>query len=289
MMPKVSIATITYAHENYILDTIKGVITQQYDGEIEFIITNDNSPDKTDDIIKNYIENTVIPENITIKYIKHEINKGAIPNFAWTLEQCTGKYIAICEGDDYWTDPLKLQKQVDFLEANETYALCFHKVKILTPEGLKEDFITIVPEHYEERKTLAQENNYIHTPSVVYRNIFQDEYKKMEFNNTPIGDYFLYLMLTEYGKIGFLSETMAVYRYGIGIFSSINKYNQTKMNILLFANLYSIEKDEIIKNIFYQKLKNLIDYLAIKANSSTLLETRRHKIVENLYKKIKRK
>ena len=287
---KVSVSMPNYGQENYILDAINGVVSQQYTGEIEFIITNDNSPDNTDNVIKKFLATADIPTNITIKYIKHEKNKGAIPNFAWTLEQCTGKYIAICEGDDYWTDPLKLQKQVDFLEANDDYVLCFHKVNILKPTGeLVDDFITKVPENYEERKTLAQENNYIHTPSVVFRNILLDEYKTLEFRNTPIGDYFLYLMLTKYGKMGFLPETMAIYRFGVGIFSNVSKYKQAKMNILLYTNLYAIEKDEVVKTIFYQKLKNVIDYLVKEANSSALLETRRHKIVENLYKKIKGK
>ena len=120
---KVSVSMPTYGQENYILDAIKGVVSQQYDGEIEFIISNDNSPDQTDEIIENYLKNTDIPNNISIKYIKHENNIGAIPNFAWTLQQSSGKYIAICEGDDYWTDPLKLQKQVDFLEENEEYTM----------------------------------------------------------------------------------------------------------------------------------------------------------------------
>ena len=286
---KVSVSMPNYGQENYILDAINGVVSQQYTGEIEFIITNDNSPDNTDNVIKKFLATADIPTNITIKYIKHEKNKGAIPNFAWTLEQCTGKYIAICEGDDYWTDPLKLQKQVDFLEANKDYVLCFHKVNILTEEGIKEDFITSIPENYEERKTLVQEGNYIHTPSVIFRNILQDEYKTLEFRNTPIGDYFLYLLLTKHGKIGFLPETMAIYRHGVGIYSNVNKHKHAKMNILLFTNLYAIEKDDAIKNIFYEKLKYLIDCLVIDASNSALLGTRRHKILEDIYKKIKRK
>lgn len=287
--PKVSVATITYGQQDYILETIKGVLFQQYNGEIEFIITNDNSPDNTDNVIKKFLATTNIPTNITIKYIKHEKNKGAIPNFAWTLEQCTGKYIAICEGDDYWTDPLKLQKQVNFLEANKDYVLCFHKVNILTEEGIKEDFITTIPENYEERKTLVQEGNYIHTPSVIFRNILQDEYKTLEFRNTPIGDYFLYLLLTKHGKIGFLPETMVIYRHGVGIYSNVNKYKHAKMNILLFTNLYAIEKDDVIKNIFYEQLNYLIDCLVVDASNSALLGTRRHKVLEDIYKKIKRK
>lgn len=123
--PKVSVVTITYAHEKYIEDTLRGVLMQQYDGPIEFIIANDNSPDQTDEVVKKFFDTHPIPENIEIKYTCHQENKGMMPNFIWALEQATGEYIALCEGDDYWTDPLKLQKQVDFLEANNQYMLCY--------------------------------------------------------------------------------------------------------------------------------------------------------------------
>ena len=100
----------------------------------------------------------------------------------------------MCEGDDYWTDPYKLQKQVDFLEANPDYVLNFHKVKILKPDGLLvDDFITKVPDNYETQETLARLGNYIHTPSVVFRNLIIELPK--EFSLSPIGDYFLYMLL----------------------------------------------------------------------------------------------
>lgn len=126
-LPKVSVVTITYGHQDYILDTLKGVLMQEYIGEIEFIIANDNSPDETDRVVTEFLNTNSIPSRFEIKYTKHEKNLGMMPNFIWALKQAKGKYIALCEGDDYWTDPLKLQKQVDFLEENGGYVACYKR------------------------------------------------------------------------------------------------------------------------------------------------------------------
>lgn len=130
-LPKVSVVTITYGHEKYIEDTLNGVIMQRYDGPIEFIIANDHSPDETDAVVKRYLATHVIPQNIEIRYTNHSENKGMMPNFIWALQEASGTYIAFCEGDDYWTDPLKLQKQVDFLENNQDYQLCYTEFSLL--------------------------------------------------------------------------------------------------------------------------------------------------------------
>ncbi|WP_312991611.1 glycosyltransferase family 2 protein [Chryseobacterium flavum] len=280
----VSVIMITYGHEKYITESINGILSQQLDAEIELIISDDCSPDNTDSIVRNIIDTH--PNGHWIKYIRHTQNKGAIPNFVWTISQAKGKYIAICEGDDYWTDPLKLQKQVDFLEGNKDFVLCFHKVKILKPTGeLVDDFITKIPENFEQRETLAKKLNYIHTPSVLFRNVIQSEIDSLEFKSAPIGDYFLYMILTKYGKIGYLEDCMAVYRYGVGIFSSLNRMKHIKVNILLFTNLYSYEKDPIIKKIFY---KHLLDALSLIdeefKKKDNILNTRRHKLIEKIYK-----
>ncbi|PQA96342.1 Glycosyl transferase family 2 [Chryseobacterium piscicola] len=259
VIPKVSVVTVTYGQEDFIIETIKGVLGQRFEGSIEYIIVNDNSLDNTDEIIKNYLSRTAIPLNINVRYIRHEKNKGAIPNFFWGIQQARGKYVALCEGDDYWTDPHKLQKQVDFLENNPDYVLCFHDIKILKSDGeMADDFITTLPEQYEERLTLAKKLNYIHTPSVVFRNILKDELNTIEFYKSPIGDYFLYMTLTKYGKMGHIPETMAVYRYGVGVFSSLSALKSTKANLLLFTNLYSFEKDAEIKEIFFEHIQSCI-------------------------------
>lgn len=246
----VSICMITYNHKNYIEEAINGVLMQECDFYIELIISNDNSPDATHEIIQNIIDKH--PKGFLIKYFKQEKNLGANANSIFALNQCKGKYIALCEGDDYWIDKLKLQKQIDFLEVNKEYVLCFHEVNILMPNGkIVEDFITKVPENHETIETLSKLGNYIHTPSVVFKNILKEF--PFEFKVTPIGDYFLYIMLAEHGKLKYLKETMAVYRYGVGFFSTISTQKKALANLKLLICLLSYLDDSKIKEIIYDR------------------------------------
>ncbi|PRZ20085.1 glycosyltransferase family 2 protein [Flavobacterium granuli] len=251
----VSVCMITYGHENYIRKAIEGVLMQECDFEVELIIVNDCSPDKTDLVIRDILENH--PRKKWIKYIRQENNLGMMPNFIFALGQCSGAYIALCEGDDYWIDPLKLQKQVDFLEENLEYVLCFHKVAILKTDGeIVDDFITVVPENYETIETLARLGNYIHTPSVVFRNIIKKF--PFEFEFTPIGDFFLYMMLAEHGKLKYLEDKMGVYRHGVGVFSGGSRLKMTINSLKLFTYLLSyLKADEIKKIILNRQLLSI--------------------------------
>ena len=272
--PKISVVTITYGHENFIEQTLDGVFMQDYKGEIEFIISNDHSPDATDRVIKDYLSVKEIPINFTIKYTQHEVNKGMMPNFIWALEQASGKYIALCEGDDYWTDPLKLQKQVEFLETNQEYVLTFHPVQILNTDGvLVEDFITKVPENYEYQETLASGNNYIHTPSVLFRNIITSF--PPEFMLSPIGDYFLYMILTNHGKIKIMNDTMAVYRQGVGVWSDLQLPERLLNTMFCIKLISSHFKDN--KRILQLLSKQHFDLLKKLTN----IEEKRTEIIDS--------
>lgn len=272
--PKISVVTITYGHENFIEQTLDGVFMQDYKGEIEFIISNDHSPDATDRVIKDYLSVKEIPINFTIKYTQHEVNKGMMTNFIWALEQASGKYIALCEGDDYWTDPLKLQKQVEFLETNQEYVLTFHPVQILNTDGvLVEDFITKVPENYEYQETLASGNNYIHTPSVLFRNIITSF--PPEFMLSPIGDYFLYMILTNHGKIKIMNDTMAVYRQGVGVWSDLQLPERLLNTMFCIKLISSHFKDN--KMILQLLSKQHFDLLKKLTN----IEEKRTKIIDS--------
>jgi glycosyltransferase involved in cell wall biosynthesis len=246
----VSIVMITYGHEKYIRQAIECILMQEGDFDLELVIANDCSPDNTDVIISELLKSHSKADKI--RYIKHKKNIGMMPNFIFALEQCNGNYIALCDGDDYWTDPYKLQKQVGFLEANPDYVLSFHKVKILKPDGdLVEDFITKVPENYETQETLARLGNYIHTPSVVFRNIIMEF--PPEFSLSPVGDYFLYMMLAEHGKLNYINEEMAVYRYGVGIHSSKTSLNITKTVFNFYSLLLSYSNNPKINQILLER------------------------------------
>ncbi|SHG97375.1 Protein N-acetyltransferase, RimJ/RimL family [Chryseobacterium oranimense] len=282
----VSIFVMVYNHGQYLKDCLDSLLEQKTNFNYDIVVGEDCSKDNSREILLSYQK--LYPGKF--KLLLHPNNIGAAENQRIVLENSQGKYVAICEGDDYWTNPLKLQKQVDFLESNIDYVLCFHKVKILKPTGeVVDDFITKIPENYELRRTLAENSNYIHTPSVVFRNISLTEYQSLEFRNSPIGDYFLYLALANHGKMGYLDETMCVYRYGVGIFSSLDNFKQLKANISLYVNLYSNEKDPIIKTIFYRNFQNAMSQVEYQyIINDKLLKTRRHKIVEKIYKRFKK-
>ena len=124
---------LTYGHEKFIQQSIEGVFQQKTNFIVELIIANDNSPDETDDIVKSVISNA--PSNIQINYKRHSTNLGMMRNFIWALKEAKGKYVAICEGDDYWTDKKKLQVQKDFLESNPEYVICYTDVEAFNENG----------------------------------------------------------------------------------------------------------------------------------------------------------
>jgi glycosyltransferase involved in cell wall biosynthesis len=250
----VSVDMITYNHEAYIAQAIEGVLNQITNFKYELVIANDCSPDETDEIVKRYINSH--PKGYIIKYYKHNQNIGMHANGNFAYSKCSGKYIALCEGDDYWTDPYKLQKQVDFLEANPDYALCFHPIKIEQPDGsIIDDFITEPPANYEYIETLAAKGNYIHTPSVVFKNILEQLPDAMQYS--PIGDYFLYMLLAEHGKLKQLPDAMAVYRrHNQGVHSLIPQARQNeKWFTMLYYMIPSFEDD--VRTILINQLKEM--------------------------------
>ncbi|HCP94704.1 MAG TPA: hypothetical protein DIU05_11830 [Bacteroidetes bacterium] len=262
MRKKVSCHVITYNQKDYISQCIDGILMQKVSFPIEIIIGDDNSIDGTREIVKSYSEKH--PDIIRLNL--REVKGSGIPgkeNFLSTLKMCTGEYISLCDGDDYWTDPLKLQKQVDFLDKNPEYVLCFHPVDIEQSDGtILSDFITKVPHNYEQITTLAEYGNYIHTPSVLFRNILNSLPVGMQ--HTPIGDYFIYMLLAKHGKIKQLPDTMAVYRrHPGGVHSLTSEEQKVQKWFLMLYYLIPSFNDQIQKillNRLFSTAETIIIY-----------------------------
>ena len=266
--PLVSISVVTYQHKNYIKQCLDGILMQQTTFSFEIILGEDESKDGTREICIDYANK--YPDKIKL-FLRNRnnviyINGNATGryNFIENLKSTKGKYIALCEGDDYWTDPLKLQKQVDFLEANPDFVICFHKVKVLTKtEGLVDDFITEdrfnkIKEFPITQKSLFDYSNFIHTPSVMFRNIIKDY--PLEFELSPIGDYLLYFVLTNNGYIHRIENVMAVYRYGNGIYSKLIDKEKNKIGLKFQICLLSYTNSDYIKKRIIKNLYNKINY-----------------------------
>ena len=228
----VSINMITYNHEPFIAQAIEGVVMQKTNFRIELVIGEDCSTDSTRKICEDYA--IKYPE--IIRLLPSEQNLGMSQNGIRTLRECKGKYIALLDGDDYWTDPLKLQKQVDFLEANPDYAICFHEVNLLQDGMIKEDTMTAAVPETTNITDLAK-GNYMHTCSVVYRNNLFAELPEY-FNKAPVGDYFLHLLNARYGDIKCVDEIMGVYRvHGTSAWSSKTQKEQESLWVPFLENI----------------------------------------------------
>lgn len=210
--PLLSVVMITYGHEKYIEEAIRGVFLQKTNFLVEFIISNDSSPDKTDEIIKKLIPEA--PENIKVKYTNHEKNLGMMPNFVWALEQAKGKYIALCEGDDYWTNPQKLQIQVNFLEENSVCALAFHGCVVKLEDNIKEKHIPfqdLKTGYYTDQDLLT--SWLIPTASAVFvKSKVNNALSRLKNSKYFFGDIVLFLSLSLEGRVYGIQEKMSVYR-----------------------------------------------------------------------------
>lgn len=272
--PKVSVVTITYGHEKHIAETIRGVLMQQYAGPIEFIIANDNSPDNTHDVVESYFHVSRPPANIEIKYTRHLVNKGIVPNWYWALKQCSGEYIAICEGDDYWTDPLKLKKQVDFLESNSDFSMVCHNAEIVY-EGISKK-----PHRFNKRKSDAEismkellEEWVMPTASMVFRYKCIEDYPSWH-KEIYSGDLTLALVAMNIGKNYYFNDTMSVYRinYRGSSASSIFRNRGTfiweqHIKLLNYFNDYTDKKFELVINNRLGYLRREIDFYTYKNRS----------------------
>jgi glycosyltransferase involved in cell wall biosynthesis len=236
---------IAYNHEAYIREAIKGVLIQQTNFEYELIISNDGSPDHTNEVINDCIANH--PKRGRIKYFHQQKNLGMQSNFIFALSQCRGKYVALCEGDDYWTDPLKLQKQVDYISKHNDCNLVFTDVKCFDQKENKwyPNWATIDKEKYEF-KDLA-ERNVITTCTVLFRNPDKQEELGNYLSRFSIGDYPLYLFLLRSGYGYYLKDITSVYwQHTGGVFSSRGPENliNTHIQVLQTLKQFNLSKQE---------------------------------------------
>ena len=255
--PLVSIVCNTYNHENFIRDAIEGFLMQKTTFPFEILIHDDASTDGTTNIVKEYEQK--YPEVIRPIYQKeNKFSRGIKINLNYQFPRVRGKYTALCEGDDYWTDPFKLQNQLDFLKKNPEYSMCFHNAKIIAPPHL--NYREKLFDHLKERDYSGLEilqKWTIPTASVVFRN---------EFNNALINihqhpDYMYYdiitfLTLAECGKIYCINKKMSVYR--------IHASSMTNSKENIENNIKFIKHHKAIQKSFDGKYKYVTDKIIAK-------------------------
>jgi RimJ/RimL family protein N-acetyltransferase/glycosyltransferase involved in cell wall biosynthesis len=266
---KVSVFVMTYNHDKFIAEALDGMVMQQTNFDIDIVLGDDFSTDNTRKIILEY----AIKNPGKFKLLFYPKNISAAVNQIWVLKNCSGKYIALCEGDDFWTDPYKLQKQVDFLEANEEYVICFHRVYELH-DGKSPELSCLNVSEKEESYTITDlaRGNFIHTPSVVFRNGLIKEFPWW-FKDSPVGDYLLYMLNAKSGRLKYFPQPMATYRrHEHGNWSAMEKRFLLEKWFKVIDLLLSDQFDEPVLSILRAQKRNCInEYLQILIEENFIL------------------
>jgi glycosyltransferase involved in cell wall biosynthesis len=226
--PKVSVCMVTYNQERYIAQAIESVLAQETNFRIEIVIGEDCSTDATRLIVRDLAERH--PDRI--RPLLHERNLGGKQNFMRTYGACQGEYMAILEGDDYWTCPYKLQRQVEALDARPDWSICFHPAAIIYEDWRKAPGLW--PENWEKPESTIIDlfdKCYIPTNAAMFRHRLFSKFPNW-FADLYIGDWPLHILNAAHGNIGFQPEVMSVYRvHEKGVWSSLD--HGTQMTALL--------------------------------------------------------
>ncbi len=203
---KVSIICTTYNQANYIRQALDGIVMQKTSFPFEALVYDDASTDGTADIVREYAEkypNIIKP----IFQDENQFSRGVdvAKTFIWPKIQ--GKYVAICDGDDYWTDERKLQKQADYLDSNPECAICFHRVSMFYQDASRPDII--VPK--KPGPTTLVQMIYKHKiPNVAVMYRWRKD-MQIPADIMPI-DWYVHLLHAQHGNAGFIPDVMARYR-----------------------------------------------------------------------------
>lgn len=265
-IPLLSVCLITYNHVKYIRDAIEGVLIQKVSFTWELIIADDFSTDGTREIILEY--KAKYPN--FIKLIFQKKNIGPTRSWLALLNAPKSKYIAYFEGDDYWTDPCKLQKQVNILEENPNFSLCFHNAIISDEKSLK-CVKLFNPPNQKKINTIEDviRGWIIPSASLMFRTelLTYPEWIINVYN----GDYAIELILADQGPCWYINEAMSIYRKNASGVSSnpqnahYNGYKKIRSTLKAFNNYSNKKYDKNIKKrLFILKFKSMVFLLINK-------------------------
>ena len=247
----VTIRCITYNHKQYIRQCLDSFIMQKTNFHFVAIIHDDASTDGTTDIVQKY-------PDIILPILQKENQYSKNPNNIRTAidSRINGKYIAICEGDDYWTDPLKLQKQVDFLEKHPNYSMCFHQAVRHYQDGSHPDelYCSIEDKDYTgmemyDRRHRPPTASIVMRKSVIESSVYKDFIKR----NLSFGDLPLFFSCVHCGRVRGMTDVMSVYRMHEGGITQVLKHDDKRYlkfaedNLALYKIFGNQYKEECVK------------------------------------------
>jgi len=256
---KVSVLVTTYNHARYIAQALDSVLMQKTDFEYEINIGEDCSIDRTRSIVLDFQRRN--PGKIRLLLPAENLGNGANRIFARSFELAQGKYIAMLDGDDYWTSPVKLQKQVDFLDAHPECALCFHNALRIYEDGSH----VPVPYNFADQKQISSledlwQYNFIATCTAMFRKNavgdLPDWYSDLMFEDWP-----LFILCAQHGNIGYIDEFLGVYRiHGGGLWSRLDTIQKLEARIAFYEMMNAkldFRFDHIVKPLVSARRKEL--------------------------------
>lgn len=216
--PLVSVVMLAYNHAAYIREALEGVLMQETDFAFELLVGEDCSTDETRAICLDYQRRH--PDRLRVLTSQENVSLGISGNLLRVCRRCRGTFVAMCEGDDCWTDRAKLKKQVAYMKAHPDCTVCFHPARVVWGDGDHPDsFVPAQPARYRNRTIRLAEllhGNFIPTSGVLYRwNADGRLFDEFPVYALP-GDWLLHLLHARAGTIGFLDETMSIYRRNKG-------------------------------------------------------------------------
>lgn len=251
--PLISVHCITFNHAGFIAAALESFLAQKTTFPVEIVVGEDCSTDGTREIVERYSKR--YPKIIRI--ISSDTNVGAVANFERTLKACRGKYVAICEGDDYWRDPYKLHIQVDFLESHPDYVLAYHDATGFDQNGFDESPQLPAAYRVDADKTDLIRSRPLSTLTVCFRNLIRE--LPEEVRHSPILDLCMWSLLGWHGKGKFLPQiaSAAYRRHTGGIMSMQSEQSRLRMTAQAFLCL----------SRYYQRIGEIeiADYFLIRA------------------------
>lgn len=234
---KISVIMLTYNHAPYLKEAIEGVLMQKTDFSFELIICNDNSPDSSHEIIQEFAEK--YPE--IIKYYHHQKNIGFVENQRFAFQKTTGKYIAYCEGDDYWTDANKLQFQHDFLEENPDFVMTTSR-NLLLHQNTGEITNDGKDRIFQNKKFIdyTQETFFKERPTQTFTYLIRQNHLDLSWIDVypDYRDLYYFYHLLQFGKGRAFNKIDGVYRlHEGGVFSSLETEKKLRTSINIFKNI----------------------------------------------------
>lgn len=251
--PLCSVLIVSFKHSKYIHQAIEGALNQETEFPFEIVIGDDGSPDETPTVIQKWAQRH--PNKIRAFCYPNNLGLFGKNNFATTLGHCRGKYVAFLEADDFWTDPLKLQRQITWLQNHQEYAFSYHAVSILSDDALDYQH-KIYQEPVQDATTIdILEKHFIPTLSLVFRKEFLTPVPEMYFR-VPSGDIVIELLMSLHGKARYFPETMGVYRnHSSGITKSDTQWNLQKT--IGYLELYH-SFNKVSKGKFEEKILSIM-------------------------------